>query len=583
MTVASHPAPALPLRVVVAITVALAIVFACLTGPYYLFGTDSARYVALARSLADGDGYRYFGLPERAFPPGLPLVLLPAALLPGESFATVARWAAMLGALVFPAAYAFARTRVAALPIALLTISSAGFLDIIIGNPRSEPTYMACSLGLIAWAHHGASRSRRSPGWAASVAAGAVLLLMSVATRSIGVAVVGAAAMVMAERVVRPPTRSRFPSELVVPFGAGVAFLVLWFGWTLVAPNPVTEPSSAGTYWQHLFELDPHRPELGGTSLLAFVARILHNLISQLSHAASLLTQLPWIKPRWFSPFTAAVLALTIAGLGAELRRPSRLGAWYFLGYGAILLLWPYDEGTRFLVPILPFLWIFAIVGARQFIAATSAGSRPLRLGLIALGSVCLLGAAVSLLRMPADFSRQDQAFALVWLLLVGIAVFGWDRAAAWTGAMSGRFGRATLVGALALYAAAGVARTAPKIVAQYRESRLADPVAEALREASRWISGNTRPDASIQATQPVPIQFATGRRTVKFPTTTAPEQLRWYVDMHHPDFLVVLNDTDHPYYQPVDTEKFAVVRSLFPGAWREVARLRGSTIYAFR
>lgn len=67
MTVASSPAPAVPRRVVVAITVALAIVFACLTGPYCLFNADPARYVALARALADGDGYRYFGSRIYAF------------------------------------------------------------------------------------------------------------------------------------------------------------------------------------------------------------------------------------------------------------------------------------------------------------------------------------------------------------------------------------------------------------------------------------------------------------------------------------------------------------------------------------
>ena len=106
MIAASSPAPTVPLRVIVAVTVALAIVFAWLTAPHYLFNTDPARYVALARSLAVGDGYHFFGQPERAFPPGLPLVLMPATLLPGDSFATMARWAAMLGALVFPAAYA---------------------------------------------------------------------------------------------------------------------------------------------------------------------------------------------------------------------------------------------------------------------------------------------------------------------------------------------------------------------------------------------------------------------------------------------------------------------------------------------
>ncbi len=573
-----------PRRVIVGITVALALVFGCITAPYYLFGNDPARYVELARSLAHGQGYVYFGQAERSFPPGFPLLLAPVVLLLGGSFVTVARWAAILGALVFPAVYAFARTRTAALPIAVLTISSAGFLDLIIGNPRSEPIYMVCSLGLLAWAHYGASRPEPTGRSGAFIAAGTALLLVSVATRSIGLAAVGAVAMVVLERMVRPDRGARrLPLELLIPLVASVVFLVLWFAWTRTAPDAEAGPGNGGTYLRNMLLMDPHRPGLGPVTPVGLLSRVLQNLAIQLNHAAELLTQLPWIKPRWFSPTTAAVLGLTLAGLRGELRRRSRLGAWYFLGYGAILLFWPYDEGTRFLVPILPFLWVFAILGAHRIIAAASSGSRRLRLGLISVGSVCLLGAAVSLRAMPADFSRQDQAFALVWLLVVGIALFAWDRAAVWIGGISGRFGRGALLGALVLYAAAGVARTVPQVVAQYRESRFSDPVAEAVREASRWVSGNTRADAVVQTTFSVPIQFASGRKAVRFPGTIPPEQLRHYVEQVKPDFLIVLRDTEHPYYQPVDTEKFAIVQALFPGAWREVARLHGSTIYAFR
>jgi hypothetical protein len=362
-----------------------------------------------------------------------------------------------------------------------------------------------------------------------------------------------------------------------------MAFLVLWFAWTKATPSVEADPRSGGTYLYNLFLMDPHHPDLGRLSPIGFLSRVLQNLAHQLNHTAELLTQLPWIKPRWFSPFSAGVLALLATGLWSEMHRPSRFAAWYFLGYAAILLFWPYDEGTRFLVPILPVLWVLSIAGARQLIASASAGSRPLRLGLIAAGSVCLAGAAASLRATPAGFSSQDQAFALMWLLTVGIALFGWDRAAAWIGSMSGRLGRTALIGVLVLYATAGVARTVPQVMAQYRESRLADPVMEAIREASRWVSGNTPADASVQATFPVAIQFATGRKAIKFPSTSSPEQLRQSIDRFEPDYLIVLRDTEHPYYQPADSEKFPIVQMLFPGAWREVARLEGSTIYAFR
>jgi hypothetical protein len=577
---AAHP----PVRVFIAITGALAVAFACATAPQYLFGADSARYIAVARSLAEGSGYALFGQPERIFPPGFPLVLTPAALLAGDSFATLARWAAMVGALVFPATYAFARRGNAALPVAVLTVFSAGFLELIVGNPRSEPAYMVCSLGLIAWAHRGASRPERAGRRAYFIAAGTALLLMTVATRSIGVAAVGAAVMLLLERVIRPSARSLpFPKEFLLPLAAATAFVFAWFMWTRAAPDAEADPSTTLTYVQQLLLADPHRPDLGLASPLLFLTRAIRNLVIQASHAAELVTQLPWLKPRWFSPVAAAVLALTVWGWSADFRSRSRFAAWYFLGYAAIVLLWPFDEGTRFLVPILPFLWLYGIAGAGRAIGAVSSGSRRLRLGLILVATICLLGAAASLAADPADFSRQDQAFALVWLLVLGVAAFGWSRAARWTAAISSRAGRSAAIAAMVLYVTAGVARTVPEAMAGWRDGALSDPVAEALREASRWISGNTPAESTIQASFRTQIQFATGRTTVRFPITGSPEIHRRYLEAYRPDYLIVLGGTVAPYYQPVDSVKFTIVQQLFPGAWREAVQLRGSAIYEYR
>jgi len=587
MSLASGAAPAKaqpPLRVIVVITLALTIAFASLTAPYYLFGGDSARYVALARSLAQGNGYQLFGQPDKVFPPGFPLILVPAALFSADSFATVARWAAMIGALVFPATYAFARRGTAALPIAVLTVCSAGFLELIIGNPRSEPAYMVCSLGLIAWADRGASGPERRGRWPWTVAAGSALLLLTVATRAIGVAAVGAIALVLLERVVRPShRRAPFPSELLLPLGAGAAFVLAWFAWGRTAANADPDPSATLAYVRQLLLADPHRPDLGVASPIGFAVRILQNLRIEASHAAELLTQLPWLKPRWFSPPAAAALALTVTGWRAELRRPSRVGAWYFLGYWVVLLCWPFDEGTRFLVPILPLLWLYGIEGAGRALAAVAASSRGLRLGVIVVASLGLMGTAIARLALPADFSRQDQVFGLLWLLILGIALFGWARTTAWAGAMSRRSHRTIAIAAIALYVAGGLARTVPGVVVRRPGTPLADPVAESLREASQWISVHTPPEATIQGTFPTQIQFATGRKTVRFPISGSPELLRHSVERYRPDFLIVLHGAQGGYYQPADSVKFTRVQAIFPGVWREAGRLSGSTIYASR
>ena len=386
------------------------------------------------------------------------------------------------------------------------------------------------------------------------------------------------------EWLVRPASRvRRFPSELLLPLAAATAFTLAWFAWAGKGTSLASDPNGAVPYLRQLVMADPHQPDLGFVSPFTFAARILGNLTIQASHAAELLTQIPWLKARWFSPFAVTVVAITVTGWWAAMSRPSRFGAWYFLGYAAILSLWPYDEGARFLVPVLPLLWLYSIDGVRQAIAAASAGSRRLRRAVLAVGSVCLLGAAISFLARPAAFSRQDQAFTLGWLAILGIAAFGWDRAAATVAALSRRAGKKLMMIAVAGYAVVGLIRIVPERLAQFRGGALADPVAESLDEASRWIIDSTPPGATIQATFPTQIQFATGRSTVRFPITGSAELLRSYAEAYRPNFLVVLRSDTSGYYRPVDSVKFVVVQGLFPETWVPAGRLSGSTIYASR
>ena len=67
----------------------------------------------------------------------------------------------------------------------------------------------------------------------------------------------------------------------------------------------------------------------------------------------------------WFfdTPALLAVATLVI-GWWRSVRDWGRFAALYALGYVGVLLLWVYEDGARFLVPLLPLLWLYLLVCA---------------------------------------------------------------------------------------------------------------------------------------------------------------------------------------------------------------------------
>ncbi|HEV8150565.1 MAG TPA: hypothetical protein VGP61_10315, partial [Gemmatimonadales bacterium] len=67
------------LLLVAVLTALLAVSFALLAAPEFRFVGDTEHYVELAGAVAHGTAYAVNGRPEVLVPPGLPLLLAPAA------------------------------------------------------------------------------------------------------------------------------------------------------------------------------------------------------------------------------------------------------------------------------------------------------------------------------------------------------------------------------------------------------------------------------------------------------------------------------------------------------------------------
>ena len=563
-------------RLVGTATLVFAALLAVFVAPAYLFTGDPEHYVGLARAIATGASYAVNGRPEVRFPPGFPLVLTPAAWLADGSFEAISRWAAALASLALLSTWLYARRRIGplALPVAILTVCSAPFLSLATGNPMSEPVYLTLSMGLLLWAERdGAGTSRAGWPWALL---GCLLVVALPAVRTIGIAAVAAAGAIL---ILEARTRRGVPQSWWIreglPAAAGLAFVLAWFVWTLTHRMSWYPGGGDGNYLESFFRIDPGDSELGQLTSAGFVRRIASNVVIQAAHIGELLTSIPWLKPAWYSPVTLAI-PLLIVGWWRELKTGACFAGLYFLFYLAGVLVWPFDEAERFLLPVVPLLWIYLFKGLQWAGDALRGDNRSIRIVALLMAAVGLVG----VLTATRPLSRQDLIAAGFWTLLLSAVLLGWHRLVAVARHWNPVLTRWATIALVFLFVLGSVAQAMPLILT--RASTRAGAMGPPGIAAAEWILANTPPDAVIQASFPTRVNFATGRPVVPLPGTTSPEPFLEIQRRYQPEFVVVL-DASRGDTQRSDAVRFDRLQQLFPGRWRQVHQFAGGRIYEFR
>jgi len=570
------PASRKHVRLIVCLTLLLTAGFAALAAPVYLFTGDTEAYVELARMIASGKPYAFGGRPEVTFPPGFPLILAPAAWSFPESFTAVSRWAAALASMVFPLTWLYVRRENPrlALPVTVLTVSAVPFLTLATDNPMSEPVYLALSMGLLLWVRTGEEMTPPLRGWRWGLL-GCVLLVALPAVRTAGIAAVAAYGLWMILK-----SRPR-PAANWAPLAAGIAFLLAWFIWvgTQAVPRDPSQPPS-GYIWQLLLR-DPHHPDLGRASISDLLERLANNLVVQGAHVGELLTPVTYVQAAWHSP-VLLVLPCIFLGWWKGLRGTGSFAALYFLFYLAIILTWPFDEGTRFLLPVLPLLWVYVFEGFDRLLHAIREDHQWLRVFGI-LWSILALTVLAESSRMDVDrLSRQDIGALIFAVLIGGALLLVWRRLVGIARSLGPRQTRPLAAAGVVLLALGSLAQALPPVVQRSAGTLPSSGNSRSLWEASQWLIANTAPDAVVQTTYHTRVYFATGRASVPLPVTISPRPFLEVDQRYNPQFLIIL-DSDDPYNLPLETDRFEQMKSLFPGKWHWVHRFNGGNIYASR
>jgi hypothetical protein len=331
--------------------------------PWWYPAPDSVLYLSIARSIVKGEHISRLGSSQLAFPPGYPLLISPAFLVGDRPFLllSVIHWgmavALMLGV------YVWARRQC---PAAALLITGLVMVNIGVWvhyrRMLSELAFMMVAV----WTVYVLNAARRASTLRSALSwgvAGALLLVLLGMIREVGVlfgAGCGAALCIDAYR-----HRQRWSRAIILALLVSVPAAVAVAGFTrydvAMAQRSVEH---TGTHWDGLVRPQPTGRVAEGVRLrISDIGRL---TIPGMFKAYSGPGQ--WVNVNL--AVYVAVCVLVTFGWWKFISRECDVYALTLPFYLAAYVAWPFDGGTRYVVPLLPVLlacvW-FAIESRRRW------------------------------------------------------------------------------------------------------------------------------------------------------------------------------------------------------------------------
>ncbi|MGO9228511.1 MAG: ArnT family glycosyltransferase [Bryobacteraceae bacterium] len=555
------------------------------------YGADSSVYMGLAHNILATGRYEFNFKPHTLYPPGFPVLLALITIMTGQaSYDVFVRLMPVFSTLALVVWYFVLRRdsgRAVAAASCLLVATSAPLFQLVTQAVLSDaPFFLMSGLALLCLMR----LDRQEARGAARLLVLTCFCLATAATvlvRSAGIALCAA----LIGWLITEAWRRR--SGRPVPWHA-VAFTVLvgftaficWIGWAKRSERLDYQGQHAGSYASVFVARDPHWPELGVATAGQLAVRCTSNAPAQASHIAAMLTRAGHLMPTWCSPPAAIILLLLLCGLvSSVVDRERMLLAWYFLAYFTVYLLWPFDEGERFMLPVSPLA--FVVVWRGMVAVAHLMRTRPTT----ALGAVSMFGAVfaagtVTAARLPGLQARVAVAF---WPLLAAVALCliflvrlaGETRA---TAALNSALVSVALrriqqvaVGALiavGVFQQAATARTnlAPN-ASLFRHHSSAD-CASWLRAAGTGV---------VMAQQSEIVHRLSGLRVVGFPVTSSPRLIVATMMRENVRHLVVCDPVPYEYFHPTEEERWRRVERTYPLMFQLVHKGPGYRVFEVR
>lgn len=328
-------------------------------------GGDSAQYIILAESLAQGKGFRMVNYPQEPFsayyPPVFPLLLAPLIYFWGRNFYLMRVLTALLGYVslffMYPLFKKYAGEKTA---FALICLFAFNWIFILYSTRYilSDIPYLCFSTLTLFWA----ARYREKPSiynregfWLIAGLALSYLTRYIGLTLFLGIIVFFLSAKKDALKIKR------------VLFSAGGFFLIAASWNALARLSPGCAPAHSG----QLLLINPYAPDKG-----SLFVNPLHYLplrfAEGVNYYSSLFTDAFWaFLPEHYGSLKyfldGLVMVFVLWGLWRKFRENENCAFhYYFVLYFLLIVFWPFREGVRFLLPILPFFFFYFLSGLRE-------------------------------------------------------------------------------------------------------------------------------------------------------------------------------------------------------------------------
>jgi len=548
---------------------------------------DSSYYIGLAQSILVKHAYVFDFKPHVIFPPGFPAILALISLVCGASYKVYIRWMPLFGLVGLLLSYSLVRReegKVAACVMCLVLATSPGLFLLNTQRVFSDMPYFAASmLALVLAKKADGAKSRGGQfGWAAAFS---VAVVVSLLIRSAGMALLGGLFLWLVSTVVRGEEIRRRLRVFLPALILGSAVQFSWLAWTKKA-EVRDSPADFADYVSLEKLRDPHHPDLGPASLRDLLARPVANLPVQAAHTSELVLHLNWVSPIWISPLVLGPLLVGFVGLCISFAwEGGCLEDWYLLCYLALYLNWPFDDGTRFMLPVFPLIWLYLWRGGRWLAQSLRKhGGTGVRWA-FALSISLFACSAVTLYRGHWEKGIQNRFPVVFWggLALI-LAAWRWTSFSSWLVPRSGP--RAQMEAAQwgepnipTIVSVAGwsvlILLTAFGVGQQIRFGlRNLSPdstkfVHYPSLNAGLWIDSNTAADDVLMAGWPAILYRVTGRRIVQFPVTIDASLIHDTIKTKSVKFLVVMDaPRQTSYYLPTEADRFQILSESFPNSF---------------
>lgn len=563
------------------------------------YGSDTSTYFALSESIRNGDGYQFNFQPHTIYPPGFPLLLAGLMNLVGVSFANLVKCTVAIGFIGIAGVYLLVRIRrgpLVALAITTLVSTSAVFYFWTTVGLHSDVPYFTASIYAILLIEIGSRSTRR---WVSVLSSLLASLLVSylVLLRSIGTTFVMGTILWLINPIRTAtnisgdsPTgrlRKWFPVALLP-----IVVFLAWSYWCNQNRILVLGGNYMDSYSSQILKEDPHQIDSPNITVWKIPERIVTMGVIRTSNAIKTIFNSPSITVRWNNPVFFLFLIVMVTGFFHSILKEGSISEYYVVSYMGLLLLYPFDEGTRYLFSIQPFLYLYGMTGMEVLFEYGQAEKTRKYYPVAIAACGFIISFLFISIYLQGSLTKTAILSIIFWFFVSLFSLYMYFRC-------PGRSQETeTIKSSFPLQKHAGRILPSVKVLLLvcittagiYQIHLLAkknmNPVPSTFInyptvEASNWISEHTKKSSVIMHDQYQILHRLTNRKTVRFPLTTNHKLLMDKIRANNVNYIIVLHEKKYEYYNPSTMKRFEILSKAYPNVFEKVYTFDKGTIYS--